>query len=72
MAALVAAALVGEEAASIAELGDFLEMAPEYVHATLKAQVSGGGGEEGKALFWVFCGGKKGLFRGLFLLVCVG
>jgi hypothetical protein len=37
--ALVSAALVDEEAGSIAELGDFLEMDPAYVHATLKAQV---------------------------------
>lgn len=39
MAALVSASLVDEEAASIAELGDFLEMDPDYIHATLKAQV---------------------------------
>lgn len=46
--ALVGAALVDEEAGSIAELGDFLEMDQDYVHATLKAQVCalwfGGGG----------------------------
>lgn len=39
VSALVSASLVDEEASSIAELGDFLEMDPDYVHATLKAQV---------------------------------
>lgn len=45
MAALVSASLVNEEASAIAELGDFLEMDPDYVHATLKAQVSQSGSQ---------------------------